>query len=182
MEKGDCLAYPPHPHEYGASHLVILEGCISPDRPAGGWGLSCILVPFFNVERMVLIPVATIKTRDTIEAAKLTSLMLCISILSNFIRIISTWVIPPPPPFVCSYILGNVPWQCRNYKPIVPFVRRCASSLQDLIFDKLPLRPLSLAEILTLLRKLRHLTIHEPTVSLLNAYYPHLGGVPVEFP
>ncbi|PBK93713.1 hypothetical protein ARMGADRAFT_133449 [Armillaria gallica] len=105
------------------SHLVILEGCPSPDRPAGGWGLSCILVPFFNVERTVLILVATIKTRDTIEATRLTSLALCISILSNFVRIISTWVIPPPPPFVCSYILGNVHWQCRRpqaYRPICP--------------------------------------------------------------
>ncbi len=179
MEKGDCLAYPPHSHVYGASYSVLslrqrpyMEGCTSPDRPADGEGLSCIL-PFFNVERLVLIPVATIKTRDTVEAAKLTSLTLCISIhsLTSFGSYLHGLSLPRIHSFALIYLgtyIGNVV----DHRPVVPFVRRCASSLQDLIFDKLPLRPLGLAEILTPLRELRNLTVHEPTVSLLSAYYP----------
>ncbi len=151
---------------------LILEGCTSPDRPADGEGLSCIL-PFFNVERLVLIPVATIKTRDTVEAAKLTSLTLCISIhsLTSFGSYLHGLSLPRIHSFALIYLgtyIGNVV----DHRPVVPFVRRCASSLQDLIFDKLPLRPLGLAEILTPLRELRNLTVHEPTVSLLSAYYP----------
>ncbi len=157
------------------SHLVkdlILEGCTSPDRPAGGGGLSCIL-PFFNVEGLVLIPVATIKTRDTIEAAKLTSLTLCISILSltPFGSYLHGLSLPRLHSFALIY-LGTYIGNAVDHRPIVSFVHRCATSLQDLIFDKLPLRPLGLAKILAPLRKLRHLTVHEPTVSLLSAYHP----------
>ncbi|KAK0184689.1 hypothetical protein F5146DRAFT_1074505 [Armillaria mellea] len=77
--------------------------------------------------------------------------------------------------------LGTYIGNAVDHKPIVSFIHRCASSLQDLIFDKLPLRPGGLAEILVPLRELRHLTVHEPTISLLSAYYPISEAVLLNF-
>ncbi|SJL13544.1 uncharacterized protein ARMOST_16988 [Armillaria ostoyae] len=118
---------------------LILEGCTSPDRLTGDGGLSCIL-PFFNVERLVLILIVAIKTRDTIEVVKLTSLMLCISILSltSFGSYLHELSLPHLHSFALMY-LGTYIGNAVDHKPIVPFIHRCASLLQDLIFDKLPL-------------------------------------------
>ncbi|KAK0473108.1 hypothetical protein IW261DRAFT_1611323 [Armillaria novae-zelandiae] len=150
---------------------LILEGCGKDDTPVGG-GLSCVL-PFFNVERLVLSPGAVAIKNHGIEVANLTSLTLCISIhcLASFGSYIHELFLPRLRSFVIMYrgaYLGNA----IDHRSIVLFTHRCASSLQDLIFDKLPLRPLGLAEILAPLRELRHLTVLEPTILLLTAYYP----------
>ncbi|SJL13560.1 uncharacterized protein ARMOST_17005 [Armillaria ostoyae] len=127
---------------------LVLEGCTGPDRPAGGGGLSCIL-PFFNVERLVLVPIATTRIRGTTYRSGQAHLphAMYFHLFPDFIRITSTRAIPPPPPFICSDVLGNIHWQCRRsqtYRPI--------------------------PEILAPLRELRHLTIHVPTVTLLSVY------------
>ncbi|KAK0234073.1 hypothetical protein IW262DRAFT_1488294 [Armillaria fumosa] len=153
---------------------LILEGYSGSNElvPLTGDGLSYIL-QFFNLERLVLVPHEAIKTSGTIEVANLTSLTLCISIrtLTSFGSYIHELSLPRLHSFALMYTgayIGNA----IDHKPIVLFIHRCASSLQELIFDKLPLRPLGLAEILAPLRELRHLTVLEPTISLLSAYYP----------
>ncbi|KAK0500951.1 hypothetical protein EDD18DRAFT_1348387 [Armillaria luteobubalina] len=137
-----------------------------------GDGLSYIL-QFFNLERLMIVPHEAIKTRGTIIVANLTSLTLCISIRSqrSFGSYIHELSLPRLHSFALQYT-GVYLGSAIDHKPIVLFIRRCASSLQELIFDKVPLRPLGLAEILAPLRELRHLTVLEPTISLLRAYYP----------
>ncbi|PBL00096.1 hypothetical protein ARMGADRAFT_1058269 [Armillaria gallica] len=156
------------PTPYPTVKDMILEPGIRPDLAVNG--LTC-LRPFPNLERLVMVPSSVNHGNSTIQILNLTSLTLCISQASQ--KIFGTHLCVLRLPSLRSLvIIGVDAWPVVEHQSIVAFTHTCCLSLRDFIIDKIPLRSQGLIEILNPLQGLRHLTVCEPTVSLLRAYYP----------
>ncbi|KAK0184690.1 hypothetical protein F5146DRAFT_233822 [Armillaria mellea] len=155
---------PPHPTVMD----MILESGIHSDLAVDG---LTYLRPFSNLERLVVVPSSINHSHSTIQIRNLTSLTLCISQASR--KYFGTHLCVLRLPSLRSLvIIGVDAWPVIEHQSIAEFTHTCCLSLQDFIIDKIPLRSQGLIEILNPLQELRHLTVCEPMVSLLWAYYP----------
>ncbi|KAK0224662.1 hypothetical protein EDD85DRAFT_1027777 [Armillaria nabsnona] len=153
---------------YSTVKSIILEPGTGCDLAIDG--LTC-LRPFMNLERLVVAPSSVNHGVNTIQIPSLTSLTLCISRASQ--RSFGTYLCVLRLPSLHSLaIIGVGAWPVVEHQSIAAFTRTSCSSLRDLIIDEIPFRSQGLIEILNPLQELRHLTVREPTVSLLRAYYP----------
>ncbi|PBK93712.1 hypothetical protein ARMGADRAFT_133483 [Armillaria gallica] len=166
LPAGPCYRGPP----YSAVRDLILEPDKVGLKSLPTYGLTC-LRPFMSLERLVVVPSFANHGQDTIQIASLTSLTLYISQGSQ--RSFGTYLCVLRLPSLRSLvIIGVGAGSVIEHQSIVALTHTCCSSLRDFIIDKIPLRSHGLIEILNPLQDLRHLTVCEPTVSLLRAYYP----------
>ncbi|KAK0421458.1 hypothetical protein EV421DRAFT_1917875 [Armillaria borealis] len=160
------------PGYHGPPYPTVKDMILEPgkDSDLAIDGLTC-LKPFMNLERLVLVPSWVNHGDSTIQISSLTSLTLCISQISQ--RSFGTYLCVLHLPSLRSLVITGVgAWPVVEHQSIAAFTHTCCSSLQDLIIDEVPFRSQGLIEILNPLQELRHLTVREPTVSLLRAYYP----------